>query len=158
MRMTRLFRRAGRLTLALTSSLGLAVLALGAQTPARGDAEFLRRAYDTYSSMRQASPYRTTSWSYLGPTNTSGRATDVAVADRAGARRIYAAYATSGVWKTDDNGATWQAVFEHMASTSIGDVTVAPSNPDIVWVGTGEANIFRASMAGTGVYKSDGRG
>ena len=49
---------------------------------------------------------------------------------------------------------TWQAVFEHMPSTSIGDIAVAPSNPDIVWVGTGESNIFRASMAGTGLYKS----
>jgi photosystem II stability/assembly factor-like uncharacterized protein len=45
-------------------------------------------------------------------------------------------------------------VFENYASTSIGDIAVAPSNPDIVWVGTGEANLFRASMAGVGVYKS----
>ena len=97
-------------------------------------------------------------WSYLGPTNISGRATDVAVADRAGQRRIYAAYATSGVWKTDDDGKTWQAIFEHMPSTSIGDIAVAPSNPDIVWVGTGEANIFRASMAGVGIYKSTDAG
>ena len=88
------------------------------------------------------------SWSYLGPTNISGRATDMAVADKNGQRRIYVGYATSGVWKTDDNGTTWQAIFEHMPSTSIGDIAVAPSNPDIVWVGTGEANIFRASMAG----------
>ena len=43
---------------------------------------------------------------------------------------------------------TWQAIFEHQASTSIGDIAVAPSNPDIVWVGTGESNLFRASMAG----------
>jgi photosystem II stability/assembly factor-like uncharacterized protein len=104
--------------------------------------------------MVQASPYRSLPWQYLGPTNISGRATDVAVADRGGSRRIYVAFATSGVWKTDDNGASWQAIFEHQASTSIGDVAVAPSNPDIVWVGTGEANLFRASMAGVGVYKS----
>ena len=77
---------------------------------------------------------------------------------RTASRRIYVAYATSGVWKTDDDGATWQAIFEHMPSTSIGDLAVAPSNPDIVWVGTGEANIFRASMAGVGVYKSTDAG
>jgi photosystem II stability/assembly factor-like uncharacterized protein len=93
-------------------------------------------------------------WSYLGPTNVSGRATDVAVADKDGAAASMSAYATSGVWKTDDDGATWQAVFEHQATTSIGDIAVAPSNPDVVYVGTGEANIFRASMAGAGVYKS----
>ena len=68
--------------------------------------------------------------------------------------RIYAAYATSGVWKTDDNGATWQAIFENQPSTSIGDIAVAPSNPDILWVGTGESNLFRASMPGVGVFKS----
>jgi photosystem II stability/assembly factor-like uncharacterized protein len=152
------FSRRGFLAPISLAAIGFAVLALRAQAPPKADAEFLRTAYDTYSKMRQSSPYRTNSWMYLGPTNVSGRATDVAVADRGGQRRIYAAYATSGIWKTDDNGATWQAVWEHMASTSIGDIAVAPSNPDIVWVGTGEANIFRASMAGTGVYKSTDAG
>jgi photosystem II stability/assembly factor-like uncharacterized protein len=128
---------------------------LAAQSPGpRADAEYLRKAYDAYRAMAQASPYRTVPWQYLGPANISGRATDVAVADRNGARRIYVGYATSGVWKTDDDGATWQAIFEHQPSTSIGDVAVAPSNPDIVWIGTGEANLFRASMAGVGLFKS----
>ena len=127
---------------------------LRAQQAPKADAEYLRSAYDTYRAMMQASPYRAIPWQPLGPTNISGRATDVAVSEKGGARRIYAAYATSGVWKTDDNGASWQPVFENYASTSIGDIAVAPSNPDIVWVGTGEANLFRASMAGVGVYKS----
>ena len=145
-------------TLALLSVLSgvIAFVAtdLRAQQAPKADAEYLRSAYDTYRAMMQASPYRTIPWQPLGPTNISGRATDVAVAEKGGARRIYAAYATSGVWKTDDNGASWQPVFENYASTSIGDIAVAPSNPDIVWVGTGEANLFRASMAGVGVYKS----
>ncbi|MCA1560586.1 MAG: hypothetical protein LC804_10085 [Acidobacteria bacterium] len=125
-----------------------------AQAPAKADAEYLRKAYGTYRSMAETSAYRSIPWQYLGPTNISGRATDIAVADRGTARRIYAGYATSGVWKTDDNGATWQPIFDQHASTSIGDIAVAPSNPDIVWVGTGEANLFRASMAGVGLYKS----
>ncbi|HEY7499863.1 MAG TPA: hypothetical protein VH740_15190 [Vicinamibacterales bacterium] len=129
-----------------------------AQQAQKADAEYLRKAYDSYRSMAGASSFRSIPWQYLGPTNISGRATDIAVADRGGARRIYAAYATSGVWKTDDNGATWQPIFEQYASTSIGDLAVAPSNPDIVWVGTGEANLFRASMAGAGVYKSTDAG
>jgi photosystem II stability/assembly factor-like uncharacterized protein len=120
----------------------------------RADAEFLRKAYDTYRSMVQSSPHRSLMWQYLGPTNISGRATDIAVADRGTSRHIYAGYATSGVWKTDDNGASWQPIFENYPSTSIGDLAVAPSNPDVLWVGTGEANIFRASMPGVGIYKS----
>jgi photosystem II stability/assembly factor-like uncharacterized protein len=125
-----------------------------AQQGQSADAEYLRTAYDSYRSMLESSPYRGIPWQPLGPTNFSGRATDIAVAEKNGARRIYAAFATSGVWKTDDNGASWQPIFEHQASTSIGDIAVAPSNPDIVWVGTGEANLFRASMPGVGVYKS----
>jgi photosystem II stability/assembly factor-like uncharacterized protein len=128
--------------------------ALQGQAPARANAEYLLKAYDTYRSMAQSSPYRTIPWQYFGPTNISARATDIDVADRSSGRRIYVGYATSGVWSTDDNGKTWQAVFEHQASTSIGDIAVAPSNPDIVWIGTGEANLFRASMAGVGLYKS----
>ena len=128
--------------------------ALGAQSPRRTDADDLRSGYETYRSMQQSSPYAGIPWQYLGPTNISGRATDIAVADRGAARRIYAAYATSGVWATDDNGATWRSLFDHVPSTSIGDIAVSPSNPDIVWIGTGEANIFRASMPGVGVYKS----
>jgi photosystem II stability/assembly factor-like uncharacterized protein len=138
--------------------LGAAALALTvglrAQQPATADAEFLLKAYETYRAQQAASPYKDIPWQYLGPTNISARATDIAVADRGDARRIYVAYATSGVWKTDDNGATWQDVFEHVPSTSIGDIAVAPSNPDHLWVGTGEANLFRASMAGVGAYRS----
>ena len=138
----------------LSGAIAFVAADLRAQQAPKADAEYLRSAYDTYRAMMQASPYRAIPWQPLGPTNISGRATDVAVSEKGGARRIYAAYATSGVWKTDDNGASWQPVFENYASTSIGDIAVAPSNPDIVWVGTGEANLFRASMAGVGVYKS----
>lgn len=150
MRRTRLVQ----LGFALIVAAAVAPLGLRAQAPAKADAEYLRKAYDTYRTMQQASPHKAVPWQYLGPTNISGRATDIAVADRPSGRRIYVAYATSGVWKTDDNGATWQAVFEHVPSTSIGDLAVTPTSPDTLWVGTGEANIFRASMAGVGVYRS----
>ena len=104
------------LAAALLTVAGLSLPAQApAQAPPKADAESARAAYDTYRSMLQSSPYRSLVWQYLGPTNISGRATDIAVADRGGARRIYAAYATSGVWKTDDDGASWQAVFENQA-------------------------------------------
>lgn len=131
-----------------------AAIGVRAQAPAKADPEFLRTAYESYRTMRKSSRHAAVPWQYLGPKNISGRATDIAIADRPSARRIYVGYATSGVWKTDDNGATWQAIFDDLPSTSIGDLATAPSSPDTLWVGTGEANLFRASMAGVGVYKS----
>ena len=111
--------------------------------------------YDKHVAMKESSQFKDNNWQYLGPTNTSGRIIDVAVA-KYGATpyHIYAASASGGVWKTIDEGKTWSPVFEEGVTTDIGDVTVSPSNPDIVWIGTGEANIFRSSMAGCGVYKS----
>jgi photosystem II stability/assembly factor-like uncharacterized protein len=143
-----------RSAIALLALLAAGWLPSSTQQAPHAGAEYLRLAYETYGSMARSSPYRTIPWQYLGPTNISGRATDIAVAGRRDARRIYVAYATSGVWKSDDDGATWQPVFENQASTSIGDIAVAPSHPDVVWIGTGEANLFRASMAGVGVYRS----
>ena len=104
--------------------------------------------------MTQSSPYRTMNWSFVGPTNISGRIADVAVADRGSSRRLYAGSCCGGVWASDDLGQTWQPVFDKEASTAVGALAVAPSNPDIVWVGTGESNIFRSSYTGVGVYKS----
>ena len=130
----------------------------GAQGPRRADAEYLRTAYDTYRSMARSSPYAASRGSTsVRRTSAAGRPTSRSpTAERS--RRIYAGYATSGVWQTDDNGVTWTSIFDGYASTSIGDLAVAPSNPDVLWVGTGEANIFRASMPGVGIYKSTDAG
>jgi len=112
-------------------------------------------AYDTHRSMVSGSLFKTLPWQYLGPTNISGRSTDIAVAEpRGGTYTMYVAGASGGVWKTDNEGVTWSSVFDEALSTSIGDLAVAPSNENIVWVGTGEANLFRSSHAGAGIYKS----
>ncbi len=134
-------------------TLGFMMPFLGAQSSG-GDNEFRLEAYETHTAMTQASPYKDMAWSFLGPTNVSGRMADVAVADYPTFRRLYAASCCGGLWQSDDLGETWHPVFEHFASSAIGDVTVAPSNPDVVYVGTGETNIYRSSYAGTGVYKS----
>lgn len=130
---------------------------IGAQAP-KNDAAFWLHAFDTHQSMTAASAYRTLSWSSIGPANLTGRTTSIAVGDQDGHRVIYVGAATGGVWKSDDRGETWQPVFEHEPTASIGDVAVAPSNNSIVWVGTGEDNLFRAGLEGTGIYKSTDAG
>jgi photosystem II stability/assembly factor-like uncharacterized protein len=128
--------------------------AIGAQAPQNGDHAAHLKAWDAHETMTASSPHRSMNWSYIGMTNISGRFSDVTVADRGSARRIYAGSCCGGVWASDDLGQTWQAVFDKEASTATGALAVAPSNPDILWVGTGESNIFRSSYTGVGVYKS----
>lgn len=136
------------------AALLLGLSPIGAQAPSAGDHTALLKAWDAHKALAQSSPYRAMNWSFIGPTNISGRIADVAVADRGSSRRLYAGSCCGGLWASDDLGQTWQAVFDKEASTAIGAVAVASSNPDIVWVGTGESNIFRSSYTGTGMYKS----
>ena len=115
--------------------------------------------FQQHLEMKSRSEFAGLKWQFLGPTNISGRVTDVAIeSPRGKSYTLYAATASGGVWKTENEGTSWRPVFEHATSTSIGDVTIAPSDPDTVWIGTGEANIFRSSMAGAGVYKSTDAG
>jgi photosystem II stability/assembly factor-like uncharacterized protein len=89
----------------------------------------------------------------IGPAINSGRVIDFAVTP--GKRhRYFVATASGGLWKTDNAGTTWQPVFDTEGSYSIGCVTIDPSNPNAIWVGTGENNSQRSVSFGDGVYKS----
>ena len=63
-----------------------------------------------------------------------------------------------GVWKTDNAGRTWRPVFDSQPVASIGAIAVAPSNPDVVYVGTGESDMRDSICFGNGVYRSDDGG
>ncbi|MDH7511656.1 MAG: hypothetical protein QHH14_01770 [Clostridiales bacterium] len=97
--------------------------------------------------------YEKFSWRAVGPAVMGGRTVDIdAVAGKPWI--IYAAIGPSGVWKSENNGVTWNPVFHKEATVSVGDVTIAPSHPDTVWVGTGEATCRNSVTIGDGVYKS----
>ena len=111
------------------------------------------KAFDDHVAMKKASPFKDVRWRFIGPFDLGGRCTDVAVPK--GSRTVfYAAAATGGVFKTTNAGTTWEPIFDDQPTLSIGDLAVAESDPNIVWAGTGEANIFRASEAGLGVFRS----
>ncbi|MCA2985676.1 WD40/YVTN/BNR-like repeat-containing protein [Gemmatimonas sp.] len=97
----------------------------------------------------------------IGPASMSGRITDIAVVEAPRAVRggrlgttMYVAVATGGLWKSTNAGLTWTPVSDSIGVGSIGAVAVAPSNGDVVWVGSGEANNMRSSSWGIGVFKS----
>ncbi|MFN8062366.1 MAG: hypothetical protein U0Q12_24655 [Vicinamibacterales bacterium] len=92
-------------------------------------------------------------WRAIGPAVMGGRIDDVAVDERQPST-IYVGSASGGVWKTTNRGTTWAPVFDDQGTASIGDIAIAPGNPDLVWVGTGEANNRQSSSFGDGVYKS----
>ena len=97
-------------------------------------------------SFRNLGPYRAGSW-----------VTDFAVPETPEKAHLYTFYVgtrNGGVWKTTNNGTTFEPIFDTQDKLSIGAVALAPSDPDHVWVGTGEVACARSSYSGNGVYKS----
>ena len=95
-------------------------------------------------------------WRSIGPANTGGRVDDLAVARVPGLPdAIYVGTASGGIFKSTNQGTSWTPVFDRVdAMMSIGDLAVAPSNPNVVWAGTGEANNRQSSSWGDGIYRS----
>ena len=94
-------------------------------------------------------------WEFAGPANVGGRLTDVEVCSD-DMNTLFAGAASGGIFKSEDGGETWTPVFDDALSLSIGDIALAPSDNNIIYVGTGEANAGGGSLTydGVGVYKS----
>ncbi len=93
----------------------------------------------------------------LGPFRAGSWIADIAVPDQPLKSHLYTMYVAvryGGLWKTTNNGTTFALVFPGESTSSMGCVSVAPSNENVVWLGTGDASQVRVSMPGDGVYKS----
>lgn len=110
-------------------------------------------AFKKQTDLLNQSKYKNIQWRLTGPDTRSGRCTDVE-GITGNPNIIYASFATGGLWKTIDGGINWLSLFDREATQSIGDIALAPSNNEVLYVGTGEANIFRASLPGIGMYKT----
>ncbi len=89
----------------------------------------------------------------IGPAVTGGRIHDVEAVPT-DPSTIYVATASGGLWKTTNNGTTWASIFDNQAVSTFGDIAIAPSNPDVIWAGTGEQNNRQSTSWGNGVYRS----
>jgi len=115
---------------------------LRAQTPASVTADTIANAM----TFRNLGPFRTAAW-----------VTEIAVPETTSRDRLYTIYAATrsgGLWKTVNNGITWNAISDSVDAAAVGAVSIAPSNPNVVWMGTGAQDIARSSYSGKGVFKS----
>lgn len=121
--------------------------------PGRGSDEVHRRLDEllrTGFTFRNLGPFRAGAW-----------ISDIAVPETPGREHLYTFYVAArngGVWKTTNNGTTFEPIFDSVGVGSIGALAIAPSDSRIVWVGTGDASNARSAYPGNGVYKSEDGG
>lgn len=117
----------------------------------------LALAEETAADEKKTDPYEGLKWRNIGPAFMSGRIADIDW-DPNDNSVWYVGVGSGGVWKTINAGVTWTPVFDKQTSYSIGNVTVDPSNPHRIWVGTGEDVGGRHVGFGDGIYRSDDAG
>jgi len=99
--------------------------------------------------------YRQIPWRYIGP---EGNRFSAAAGIAGDPSTYYVGAASGGIYKTTDAGITWQPIFDDQPVASIGALAVAPSDPNVVWAGTGEGKIRSHISVGQGIYKSTDSG
>ena len=89
----------------------------------------------------------------IGPASMGGRLHDIEVSE-SNPSVIYLGYAVGGIWKSENNGTSFSPVFDTYDVASFGDLAIHPTNPDIVYAGSGEANNRQTASFGGGMYKT----
>lgn len=115
-------------------------------------------SFESYRAHRDQTPFNF-EWSSLGPALNSARAEAVQLDPRRPGT-MYVAFGSGNLWKTTDHGLHWRPLFENQPAQGIGDFALAPSDPNIIYLGTGESlrKNRNFTMPGTGVYRSDDGG
>jgi hypothetical protein len=115
--------------------------------------------YQNHEEMRDQSPYKELHWQFIGPTNISGRCTDVEAVGSQGPKLYHlGGCCIRGVWKSINEGTTFEPVFEHQGTSTIGDLAVSP--PPIrksVWVGNRRSQHFQIFQPGLRGLENHGR-
>ncbi len=125
--------------------LGLALVTALSLTPTSAQSQ---TTTPLTNELAQAFPFR-----LIGPAVAGGRIHDVEALPHDPAT-LYVASASGGIWKSVNNGTTWTPIFENQAVSTFGDLAIAPSNPEIIWAGTGEQQNRQSTSWGNGVYRS----
>ncbi|MCS6820419.1 MAG: glycosyl hydrolase [Microscillaceae bacterium] len=125
--------------------------------PKPSTAEEIQKSILDNQTLRQQTLLKDYPVRSVGPTIMGGRVVDIEANPRK-PKQFYVALASGGLFKTENNGQSFKPIFDHQDRLTIGDIALSYSNPEIIWVGTGENNSSRSSYAGFGVYKSKNGG
>lgn len=115
------------------------------------------KSWQHHVKLKNESIFKDLKWRAVGPRFIGGRIESIAVPP-GNNYTIYVGVGAGNIWKTINNGVTWEPIFENESTFTIGEISICPSNPDIIWVGTGEVLMARSSYAGTGIFKSTDAG
>ncbi|GAB2761326.1 VPS10 domain-containing protein [Salinimicrobium soli] len=118
--------------------------------------EAVKKAVEQKDQLKKTSDVKNLPLQNIGPTIMSGRVVDFAV-NPENSTEFYVAYATGGLWYTNNNGTTFTPVMDNAPTLNLGDIAVDWKNGTI-WAGTGEVNASRSSYAGIGLLRSDDKG
>jgi photosystem II stability/assembly factor-like uncharacterized protein len=144
----------------LSSLFFLTLLTLSTNSPAQvkpsSEAD-LAKSWEVRKQMAEASILKEYPARNIGPTVQGGRIVDIDV-NLKNTKEFYIAYASGGIFKTVNNGITFEPIFDEQGALGLGDIALSQSDPNILYAGTGEKNSSRSSYAGTGVYKTTDAG
>lgn len=110
-------------------------------------------AWQQHQRMERESPFKGLAWRSIGPTMQGGRVVDIESVPGE-PYTFYVAYATGGVWKTTNNGGSFEALTDRLPNTVTGDIAIDPNAPQTLWLGAGEPNAARSNYGGHGVSVS----
>lgn len=115
-------------------------------------------SWEQYVKLKKESEFGL-EWISIGPVMNSARV-EAVQCDPTRPGTMYVAFGSGNLWKTVNHGLTWEPIFENQSALGIGDIALAPSNPDVIWLGSGESlkKARNFTMPGTGVFRSDDGG
>ena len=140
----------------LSISLSLISSFIVLSQPNPTDAESIINAYETKDVLVQSSRVKNIEFRNIGPTIMSGRVVALEVNPQ-DPTKFYVAYASGGVWYTDNNGTSFNSISDDWPTQNIGEIAMDWNN-GILWVGTGENNSSRSSYSGIGILKTNADG
>lgn len=113
--------------------------------------------YERRLAMEKATPFANLTFRNVGPEIQGGRIVDLD-APRRRPETLFVAFASGGLWRTDNKGGSWTPLFDRESSMTLGAIAVGDADGEVLWAGTGEANSSRTSYAGTGIFRSSDGG